>query len=159
MITLEDEKYLDKAIAKAKADVGEMREAMAEAHSAAGDGWHDNEHITLVGREKGFVSRQSAYEELARSCVVVTIEEQNYEVGLGNVVLLKDDEGEHYAMLVGVAVGERGIPLISSRSPLGQQLLGKHFGDTVVSPGGKTVTVLDIMTRTEYEAVVQSNGS
>lgn len=157
-ITPEDKRYLDEAIAKANSDIQEMREEMAVAHSTAGDGWHDNQHITLVGHENGFFLRLRRYEEILKQCEVVEVEEQNYEVRLGSIVLMKDHEGEHYAQLTGIAIGERGVPLISGRSPLGQQLLGKHYGDVMNSPDGSEITILDIMTPTEYEAVKPSGS-
>jgi len=123
-----------------------------------GLGWHDNQHITLVGQENSFFSRLRRYEEILKQCEVVEIEEQNYEVRLGSFVLIKDQEGEYFAQLTGIAIGERGVPLISGRSPLGQQLLGKHYGDVVNCPDGSKATILDIMTPTEYEAV-KSSGS
>ncbi|MBU4370052.1 GreA/GreB family elongation factor [Patescibacteria group bacterium] len=96
-----------------------------------GDGWHDEGFKIGIGDEKRIASQISAKTRQISLCNVITPEEQNDIVKIGNVVEVKylNDNTKMIFVVDGVASYE---DVCSADSPLGRELLmGKKMGDVI----------------------------
>jgi transcription elongation GreA/GreB family factor len=131
---------------------GEARLQMGESHSAnAGDGWHSDDFKRTIVDEAVQGQRLAELQDFADRAEIVTPEEQNIEVQLGSVVVLKYEDGTRETLLlVGFACRNLGdaVQEVSLRAPSAKLLLGKRYGDEVTL-GNKKAKVLDILSPSE----------
>jgi len=158
-MTPDDHQALLDYIEDTKRRLGEVLEW--QANPTTGDGWHD-ESFGRVSREAQRLFAEIRDLELLRdSATIVVPEEQNYEVRIGTGVVLKHPDGSRAQYLVcGYVHGERGMECVSVRAPLGQALLGKHYGEEIVyevEGQKKTLELYDILSPKEVRLRIEGS--
>ncbi len=77
-------------------------------------------------------ARISEIEHILRNVAVITAPKNKDIVELGNSVVLKSDKGDQTFTIVGSVEANPAENKISDESPIGEALLGKKVGETVV---------------------------
>ena len=119
---------------------GPKRAAAVEAIATArahGD-LSENFEYHAAKNEQGLLEHQIAVleQKLAAAVVVERAASRDGKASIGSVVEFEDDDGERAAVTISNAGGAGAV---SPHSPLGNALIGKTAGDTVVvhAPSGK----------------------
>jgi len=154
-LTQDDHKALVEYLEETRATLN--RTLGWQADPTTGDGWHDESFARVSNDAQRLIADVRSLEDLVAIAEVVIPEEQNFEIALGSgVVLQRSDKTEMVLLVTGYAVGERGMELVSTRTPLGQALLGKHWPETVQLPNGETLRIIDILSPSEVKSKIES---
>lgn len=127
-----------KGLADLERDLQELRdekraELVERLHEAKeGSDWMDNSEYRLIEDELGFIEgRIQDLENMLSAAQVITPDEDESTVNLGDTVVIQaDGEMEEYT-IVGVAESAPAKGLISNESPLGRALLQRNVGEEV----------------------------
>lgn len=127
-----------KGLADLERELQELRdekraEIVERLHEAKeGSDWMDNSEYRLIEDELGFIEgRIQELENMLAAAQVITPDEDDSTVNLGDTVVIQTDgEMEEYT-IVGVAESAPAEGLISNESPLGRALLQRNVGEEV----------------------------
>lgn len=115
----------------------ELVERLHEAKE--GSDWMDNSEYRLIEDELGFIEgRIQELENMLSAAQVITPDEDESTVNLGDTVVIQADGSMEEYTIVGVAESAPAKGLISNESPLGRALLQRQVGEEVEvqAPGG-----------------------
>ncbi len=115
-----------------------VRESM-NIGGETGDRWHDEGFKTGIGDEQRISSQISRNTQQLSSCNVITPEEQNDIVKIGNVVevMYLHDNKKMIFVIDGIASYE---PVCSINSPLGSVLINRKKGD-IINIEGRNIKI------------------
>ncbi|HCH34509.1 MAG: transcription elongation factor GreA [Candidatus Saccharibacteria bacterium GW2011_GWC2_48_9] len=142
-ITAEGKKELEKELEQLKGRRGDIADKIAEARDY-GD-LSENAEYDAAREEQGVVETRIAdIEDILQNAEIIATGKKGM-VGLGSVVELKTGSKTATYTVVGPVEADPLQGRISNESPIGQALMGKKVGETVVikTPKGET----------EYEVV------
>lgn len=91
--------------------------------------------------------RMDELQAIINNCQIIANSASTSDIGVGNIVTVQVNGGEHEFTIVGEWEADPATKKISHGSPLGQALLGKKKGDNVEveAPAGKVVyTIKDV---------------
>ena len=152
---------LDSLIEKNKKQLSLITKRKGE--SAAGqDGWHDEGYKSANVEEMMWSKHLRELQELRQTAVVITPEEQNDQVKIGNGVLLKYSDGTEKKYIIDGYMVNPTTDRVSYGSPTGGVLLGCHEGDVVrlkIDKNYIAITIIKIIAPSKTQAFLSEGGN
>lgn len=149
--------YTQEAFDDLQKSIKTVTESLAEARlrmgaSAQADTWHDNAAFDQASEDVRNLQAQLAQLTKARNDAEVVEQSDSGTIGIGSKVTVKYDDGDIETLIVDgrsmnvISDGDNEVMRVSTSSPVGAALIGRHAGDAVsyAVPNGGTMT-LDIV--------------
>ena len=139
----EDKAYARRRVAELDKEIQELGPEFYEVFNQSSETWHDNAPFdALRDRQSLLDAERQKLRHILRHSVPAIPAKKKGHVGIGSIVTLESgrtykvagDWTPHAGQLLG------GHIVVSRKSPLGEALIGKRVGDTVVA--GRTTEVV-----------------